>query len=320
MENIKDMKFENFNLYVERKVESDNDYKLLDPKLNIMVPTDCAPYTEEEEKLTRLVPILSKVKMKKIEEEAKAKNKPAHIPHVRYIKKELINRYHPDNIDSRKFWGKATEYFPHYSIAGGQAGCKSPEECNSSTLKMAYQFGPLGELDTRLHEQSTATMLEIGPGHGGLCYLINERHPLVNYHAIDVNPLFDWPSLHQTDGKTIPTQIPDNLDIVYSFNVFQHLSKSQRTQYYHQIWEKLKMGGTFYFGMFLRTEANKDWPVWGVKDFKGRYYCHFFKQFTEIDTSSEIWHELQEIGFKVDNISKHIDRQHYHTFKCTKIN
>lgn len=314
------MEFENFKLYVERKIDPDNDYKILDPNLGIMVSTNCAPYTEEEEKLSRLVPLLPKSQIKKIEERAKANNKPAHIPHLRYVKQELIQRYHPDNIDSQAFWGKATKHFPHFSIAGGDTGCKSPEECNQSTLRMALQVGPLGELDRHLDEQSTATMLEIGPGHGGLCYMVNERHPLVNYHAIDVNPLFEWPTLHQTDGKTIPNEIPDNLDIVYSFNVFQHLSKSQRTQYYYQIWEKLKMGGSFYFGMFLWTEANKDWPCWGVKDFKGRYYCHFFKQFTEIDTSAEIWYELQDIGFKVENISKHITKHHYHTFKCTKRN
>ena len=314
------MTFENFDLYIKCKVDPDNDYEILDPNLGIMVPTNCIPFTKEEESLSRVTPLLPKTEIEKLKEYSKINNQPVKIPHLRYVKQELIQRYHPDNIDSREFWGEATKHFPHYSIAGGNAGCKSPEECNVETLKMAHQIGPLGELDNHLNEQSTATMLEIGPGHGGLCYLINERHPLVDYHAIDVNPLFEWPTLHQTDGKTIVNGIPDNLDIVYSFNVFQHLSKSQRTQYYHQIWKKLKMGGTFYFGMFLWTEVKKDWSVWGLKDFKGRYYCQFFKQFTEIDTYSEIWGELQDIGFEIEDISKNIDKHHYHTFKCTKIN
>ena len=48
------MEFDNFNIYIDRKVDPDNDYKIINPdlgKYGMMVPTDNTPFTEEEESL-----------------------------------------------------------------------------------------------------------------------------------------------------------------------------------------------------------------------------------------------------------------------------
>jgi hypothetical protein len=320
------MKFDNFDLYVERKVDPDNDYKILDPSLGkhgMMVPTNNTPFTEEEDALCNIRPLISKKEIAKRRKEAEENGGMFNIPGVRVMKKELIDRYHPDNVDVNRFWELATKFFPNFSIAGGQSGCKTPDHCNQVTLHMAWEHGPLSEFDEYLTndvQDIGGKVLEIGPGYGGVCHWLKEHFPTVDYYGIDVNPLFVWPQLYKVDGKTIPNEIPDNLDAVYSYNVFQHLSKSQRTSYYKQVWEKLKEGGKFYFGMFLWTEKNKDWSVWGIKDFKGRYYCSFFKQYTQIDREYEIHAELKEIGFEVKDVTKHPDKTNAHAFECTKIN
>lgn len=316
---MKKIEFENFILYSSLKIDEDNDYKILDIQTGKMLSTNKIQFTFEEESLVKIKPALSKKVEKKLIEEAKKEGKEfAQIPGITYVKKEFIKKYHPDNIDVSEFWRLATKHFPHFSVAGGNSGCKTKEECNYTTLKMAERIGPLRELFQTLNEDNSANMLEIGPGYGNICYWINEHFPLINYYAIDVNPLFEWPTLMQTDGKTIPDGVVDNLDIVYSYNVFQHLSKKQRTSYYKQIHDKLRVGGVFYFGMFLVTKENKDWPCWGVKDYSGRNYCHFFKQFTEVDTEEELIEELNSIGFSYQNITKHADKHNGHAFKCVK--
>ena len=70
--------------------------------------------------------------------------------------------------------------------------------------------------------------------------------------------------------------------------------------------------------MFVLTENNKNWPVWGMKDYRGRYYTGFFKQFTEVDHIDELMEELTDIGFDVKNISWHEQHTNMLTFQCFK--
>lgn len=312
--------FDNFDLYIDRKVDPENDYELMDPNIGVMLPTDATPFTEEEEELCEVIDLLSEEEIAELKRRAMENDEVCKVPGVRVMKDELLRRYHPDKMDVRDFWALATTYFPYYSIAGGQANCKSGDQCNRTTINMAWNLGPLQYFGDYINDECSISgkVLEIGPGYGGVCNWLEQSFPLVHYYGIDVNLLFEHPQLHQTDGRSIPNVIPNNLDAVYSYNVFQHLSKTQRTDYYKAIWDKLKDDGHFYFGMFLWTEENKNRPVWGVKDEDGRYYCGFFKQYTAIDTEEEIHAELKEIGFEVEDITKHPDKHHYHSFKCVK--
>ena len=160
--------------------------------------------------------------------------------------------------------------------------------------------------------------MEIGPGYGIIYAMLNHRYPDIQYYGIDVNPLFDCPTLYHTDGSYITDKIPNDLDIVYSYNVFQHISKKQRTKYYQQIYSKLKEGGEFHFGNFVMTKENKDWRVWGVKDEDENYYISFFKQYTLVDQYDELIKELEDIGFKVEDCTCFPDKCHYLNFKCVK--
>jgi len=234
------------------------------------------------------------------------------------FKAEFIERLNPDNIDSCKFWKMATKKFPLFSIAGGIQTITTIEQANDATLVMAQWLSALGPVGMVFEENKDAKILEIGPGHGGFYNHFNKCYGDKNYYAIDVNPLFEHPRLFKTNGRKIPSTIPFNLDVIYSMNVFQHLSKAQRTAYYKQSWMALKTGGIFVFGMFVLTEENKDKPLWGSRDENGRCYCSFFRQLTPIDTEDELLTELIDIGFEVEQLSDVNEQTNYFTYKCTK--
>ena len=239
-------------------------------------------------------------------------------PQLGIYEREFINRFHPDNIDSREFWKEATNKFPLFSITGGIQNINNVSQANIVTLEMAKQLGCLDIINDLYFKKPNISLLEIGPGYGGFQQYIADKFGDDHYYAIDVNPLFDHPRLYQTDGKTIPENVPSHLDAIYSVNVFQHLSKSQRTSYYKQLSRLLGYGGLFIFSMFVVTDKNKEWKGWGCKDKNGRIYTSFFKQLTEVDTLDELISELTGFGFAVVIINP--DAQiPYFSFKCTKV-
>ena len=280
----------NFSLYSDK---TESDYWVMVNGQRI--PTNLAIITEDEKELVK------------------------NLDGVAIYENEFIEKLSPDNIDSREFWKIATDKFPLFSIAGGVQTITTIDQVNEQTLAMAALLGVLKPLDLLYQENPNLRLLEIGPGHGGLQKALKKFYGDDNYYAIDVNLLFEHPRFYQTDGKTIPDTIPYPMDIVYSVNVFQHLSKAQRTSYYKQILEVLRFGGVFIFGMFVVTEKNKNWPCWGIKGQNGKYYCNFFKQLTEIEREEVIIKELNEIGFEVIPLSEYSDTSHYLTYQCTKI-
>jgi SAM-dependent methyltransferase len=214
------------------------------------------------------------------------------------IEDSFVERLNPDNIDSCHFWKKAVEVAPMASIAFS-IGKRNVAELNERSLKENHMVcNAIAELDKVFKENPAAKILEIGPGYGCVRDYIKKEYSIKNYYAIDVNPLFMSKRVFKTDGKTIPSEIPDNLDVVYSVNVFQHLSPNQRMSYYEQIKQKLAPGGKFIFSMFVADEevlqriyANKDgslFRLFGMKDTKGNYYTNFFSQLTKCNTTEEL--------------------------------
>lgn len=231
------------------------------------------------------------------------------------FKNDFIEKLHPDNIDNKKFWKEATSRFPLFSIAGGIQNISSKYEANSVTFNMAVHIGAVGVLNKLYANKPTSKLLEIGPGYGAICDFIGDTYGSENYWGIDINPLVDNPRIFECDGRNIPNTIPNSMDIVYSINVFQHLSKSQRTSYYKQIFEVLSVGGSFIFASYVITENNKDLPCWSVRGEDNKCYCIFFRQLTEVDIYDELIDELSYIGYDVSVIN---DKTHYIAFKCVK--
>jgi hypothetical protein len=234
------------------------------------------------------------------------------------ISEKLAKDLSPDTVDSREFWYHATKHFPLFSVCGVKPESETIDNVNKTTLSMAHKLNAIGSVKLYFDYNPKAKLLEIGPGHGGFQKFITSIMDDKNYYAIDVNPLFVHPRLHQTTGDTIPNKIPKVLNIVYSYNVFQHLSKKQRTNYYKRIHKRLSQDGVFIFGMFLKNAENATWPVWNYYDKSGRSYVQFFGQFTEVDTQEELYKELSEIGFEVKDVTPAEFKTHYRTLVCFK--
>lgn len=287
----KDIIDKTFDLY-KNKTESDYWIELGGKKH----PTLITIHTEDEEKMFKV-------------------HKDEHQTFTVY-NHEYVEKLSPDNIDSCKFWKKATDNFPLFSVAGGIQTITTIEELNELSLRSANSLGVLRVVDWVFAREPKAKFLEIGPGHGGLQQVILDNFGDDNYYAIDVNPLFKHPRIFKTDGRTIPSEIPSELDCVYSVNVFQHLSKAQRTAYYRQIYMALKKGGIFVFGMFVINEDNKNWPIWGTRDEYGKVYCNFFKQLTEVDWEENLINELTDLGYMVTALPDARANCHYLTYVC----
>jgi len=218
------------------------------------------------------------------------------------VPNELLEWQNPDVMDPNHFWRLAVKKYPSFSIAGNE-NCETIEEINKSTLRIPEAFTTTKDLINDWHFSGRdVNLLEIGPGFGGFREFLGYKTPNVIWHGIDVNPLFEHPNLYETDGHSIPECIP-TLDVIYSLNVFQHLSERQRRLYYEAASDRLKPGGVFVFGMFVISEDNENEtneegkPLFGVMDENGAYYTHFFSQYTKINTVEETLIELAINGF-----------------------
>jgi predicted SAM-dependent methyltransferase len=215
------------------------------------------------------------------------------------IKYSVVEKFHPNNIDNKKFWETAKKKFPLFSVNGTYS--QNIEECNFGTFKMAENFGVLEVIDLLISNSGNKiNLFEIGYGHGNLFEKYNEK---VNYIGIDyfkIDKLKQYKNLLTIKKSGIPKKIKkESQDLIYSFNVLQHCSQKDRFEYFKQSYEKLKRGGLFIGGMFLETEKNKDEKYWGVEDLDGRKYTHFFTQLTEVDTEDEFYNFVRSLGFKV---------------------
>lgn len=238
---------------------------------------------------------------------------------ITIFSEDYINEISPNNIDSCHFWKKATETFPLSSIVY-HPGCKDEIELNEISLKNIHeQIGTLNELEKILINNPSSKILEIGPGYGAITGYISVNHELKNYYAIDVNPMFKFKfkRLYKTDGKTIPNKVPNGLDVVYSVNVFQHLSPEQRMSYYKQIKDKLKVGGKFIFSMFVVDLENEYITfkrpngelgfLFGMRDEKGNCYTNFFSQLTKCDRIEELEEIFSQLNMKLEVVHKHLN-------------
>jgi SAM-dependent methyltransferase len=138
--------------------------------------------------------------------------------------------------------------------------------------------------------------LEIGYGYGNIFNWINNNTNF-NYCGIDVLKRINGKTLYETNGWDIPNEIT-KIDIVYSINVFQHLSEKQRINYFEKIYKILNYGGVFYCSMFILNNENKDKNCWSFTDGE-KYYCNLFGQLTEVDEERFIFDIIKNIGYKI---------------------
>lgn len=287
------------DLYHSKKKDKNNDYILiLDEEIEVDVVdvnTNTVHKQKTKEVSTHFCDLISK---------------PNEV-----LKKENIERLNPDNINSKIFWSYATEKFPCYSISQYPL-CKNEEDVNKANLNASIWNGTYNKIMSYIKENRSKKVMEIGPGYGGFFEAITKKFPNCFYVAIDINKMFYYDGLFECDGKSIPNEAGEGFGLIFSLNVFQHLSKSQRSSYYKDIYNKLGTGGKFIFTNFLINESNKDTKeFWPHIDENGKRYYSFLSQLTEIDEYNEIADELNEIGFSIKvNLSQTLA-----TIECKKI-
>lgn len=222
---------------------------------------------------------------------------------INYNKKTIsdldIEQFSPDLIDNKFFWKYITEKFPFFSISKFPK-CKNEDEVNIANFNSAIWLGFYQKIEKVLNKNKNSKILEIGPGYGSLFYPISKKFNFCDYFAIDINPLFYFDGLIETDGTNIPNNVGDNFDIIFAFNVFNHLSKNQRTEYYNNIYNSLKKGGKFIFTNFLAVNTNDEKGYWQFADEKKNFYTSFFSQLIEVDTYDNLADELNEVGFSIN--------------------
>jgi SAM-dependent methyltransferase len=215
------------------------------------------------------------------------------------VKKEAVERFHPNNINNKEFWVKCRNEFPLVSVCGGE--CKNVKNLNAMTLKMSNDMGLFPFLEKLINDSpTTLNVLEIGFGYGNVFFEIKDR---CNYYGIDYvipKSLKKYKNFIEIEKSGIPDYLLNEkyFDVVYSVNVLQHCSQKDRFEYFKQAYDALKTGGKFIFTSYLMTEKNKDAVYWGLIDEFGRGYTHFFNQLTECDWDYEMFAKLDEIGFK----------------------
>ena len=214
------------------------------------------------------------------------------------IPKKELRQYFPDNLNNQRLWRKMHQYYKCLPICGQPV--KNALEASKINMQRMYNEGVVDMLDKILRSKCRSKMLEIGYGYGNISIYVNTEHKNTEYYGIDLIRRFDAvPNLFETDGYNIPKEIPNKLDLVFSYNTFQHLSQRQRFNYIRKSHELLKRGGKMFFTSFIMTEENKNSGVFGLIDETGRGYCRHFSQPTEVDYDHELKSLFNEIGFKI---------------------
>jgi SAM-dependent methyltransferase len=217
------------------------------------------------------------------------------------VKKEAVERFHPNNIDNKAFWLRARKSFPLLSVCSGES--RSIKEVNEKTLRLStdYRLFPflIDLIDKSVNDGKELMIFEIGFGHGNVFNLINNKCKYTGIDYVVPKRLKKHKNLIEINKSGIPDYILDSrvYDVVYAVNVLQHCSQKDRFDYFTQAYSILKPGGYMLFSCVIMNFKNKDEYYWGVKDKSGRGYVIFFNQLTEVDYDFELFNHLQSIGF-----------------------
>jgi hypothetical protein len=212
-----------------------------------------------------------------------------------WINKKLIEEsdielLSPDNINNNDFWKLSEELFGTNCVANNQGGqyenekpVLSVSESNRINLGLARMMGMLNYVD--MYKQYHLDILEIGAGYGNFKNYI-EINTAFDYTGVDVNP-----KLSDIIKTPLTGLLPDsvkgkNYSIIYSSNVFQHLSSRQRTTYYQDISDLMHDNSVFIFSIVIRGGPKNE------NSYDGNYYCIHYGQFTMIPTYRDIIEEL----------------------------
>lgn len=186
--------------------------------------------------------------------------------------------------DERKHWNdKATMTDPMFEMWADQP---NTVQCINLLLE---------DLDPAVGVH--AKILDLGCGLGRLSQATQDRFLNAKVYGVDISPeLLELarkvgeqepikPTYLLCDGRSLPDELPSDLDYAYSMVVFQHIPNDTKKLYLKAVYDHLKVGGVFRF-QFVEGDEQTD-------------YNHHMSQKEMIDTCQEIGYEVQAVDAKL---------------------
>ena len=102
------------------------------------------------------------------------------------------------------------------------------------------------------NNNSWNNVLEIGCGIGRLLDPLSEKYKECNFYAIDISD--EMIKLAPKKNNIKYQEVVNNLDLVYSMLVFQHIEHQEKINYAKLAYDNLKTGGNIYFQFVIGEE------------------------------------------------------------------
>ena len=197
----------------------------------------------------------------------------------------VLNALDPDRVDPREFWTAAEEHFATDPVCNHnnlKDTTLSIQESNKTNYKIPLNMGMIAQTEWLVSELKTvmkyASIAEIGCGYGSFFENFFEwnKHQDVDYRGFDI--IARTPSALEVgghDGTFSQYQVnlyKEKINLFYSSNTFQHLSRLQIIKYLKQVYEILPYGG--YFNLMYVMDAPRTYhygqvvytvPKWEMK-------------------------------------------------------
>ncbi len=201
----------------------------------------------------------------------------------------------------RNFWRSCKRHFPLHSVAGGYT-YNTPEiitrhEYNKVPMRLFLRYG-------KNNKNGRRSVLEIGYGFGGASERFNEfGYDYTGIDYVSSGKTGNFPGKFiEIEESGIPKYILDageTFDLVYSDNVFQHMTKQQRLEYYKQAHQVLKKDGLLYITLFCKNRDRFRQLYTKKEEGELLYACNFFGVHTSVPNLSEVLKQLRSDGFKI---------------------
>jgi cyclopropane fatty-acyl-phospholipid synthase-like methyltransferase len=102
------------------------------------------------------------------------------------------------------------------------------------------------------NNSSWNNVLEIGCGIGRLLDPLSEKYKECNFYGIDISDKMIKLAPKKNNIKY--QEVSDNLDLVYSMLVFQHIEHQEKINYIKLAYERLKISGNLFFQFVIGEE------------------------------------------------------------------
>ena len=201
----------------------------------------------------------------------------------------------------KKFWGICKENFPLHSVHGGASNIKQIEDCERNQSAMLnFLDMPCTTMQNLLNG---GRVFEIGYGYGYFGKQIMRKKTWnADYYGIDYiasdKSLLKYKKngrkrFYEIDKSGIPEKfLSQKFDMIYSVNVMQHLTKTQRQEYFSQAARMMTTESVLYFDVFEWNKEKGDTPRDG-------YATVFFGAKTHIETPEEMENMLDKAGLRI---------------------